>query len=178
MAKSSRLIKIVVSVAVLGGGVGYLLVTSTSSAMEYYKHVDEVLTAKETWKGKKLQVHGRVVPGSIRKIPGTLDWRFDIQHNGHTISAHYVGIVPDTFKDNSEVVCKGQLAGDLLEVARDGVMAKCPSKYDATGAKAGAHPGDIARPGPPSSYAPGAALAAAPPAAAMPSGPSPTPGTR
>ena len=163
MAKSSRLIKIALSVALVGGGVGYLLVTSTSSAMEYYKHVDEVLSAKDSWKGKKLQVHGRVVVGSIRKIPGTLDWRFDIQHNGQVIAAHYVGIVPDTFKDNSEVVCKGQLAGDLLEVSRDGVMAKCPSKYDATGARTGGHPADVPRPGSPSSRAPGAAPPASEP---------------
>lgn len=142
-SRPSRWLKVAVTVAVLGGGVGYLLVTSTSSAMEYYKHVDEIMADQATWQGKRLQVHGRVVKGSIKKIPGTLDWRFEIEHNKKVIAAHYVGIVPDTFKDESEVVCKGKLEPDgSLEIFPNGVMAKCPSKYDAKGA--GNHPGGAA----------------------------------
>ena len=42
------------------------------------------------------------------------------------------GIVPDTFKEDAEVVLKGRLASDgSFHVDKDGVMAKCPSKYEA-----------------------------------------------
>jgi cytochrome c-type biogenesis protein CcmE len=52
------------------------------------------------------------------------------------IDASYQGIVPDTFKDRpgeeAEVVLKGQLTtGGGFHVDPNGVMAKCPSKYEA-----------------------------------------------
>jgi cytochrome c-type biogenesis protein CcmE len=40
--------------------------------------------------------------------------------------------VPDTFKDGAEVVLKGRLGPDGFDVEANGVMAKCPSKYDAS----------------------------------------------
>jgi cytochrome c-type biogenesis protein CcmE len=40
-------------------------------------------------------------------------------------------VVPDTFKNDSEVVLKGKLHGDAFSVEPNGVMAKCPSKYNA-----------------------------------------------
>ena len=40
--------------------------------------------------------------------------------------------MPDTFKSGAEVVAKGTLTADnRLDVVPDGIMAKCPSKYDA-----------------------------------------------
>jgi cytochrome c-type biogenesis protein CcmE len=53
-----------------------------------------------------------------------------VHSNGQTVDARYTGVVPDTFKDDAEVVLKGTLAQDGFTVARDGVMAKCPSKYE------------------------------------------------
>ena len=44
-------------------------------ATEYYKHVDEVMTQPEPWYGKKLQMHGFVVPDSIKRRPDSLDLR-------------------------------------------------------------------------------------------------------
>ena len=46
-------------------------------------------------------------------------------------TASYTGIVPDTFKDEAEVVLKGTLSPDGFTVEPNGVMAKCPSKYEA-----------------------------------------------
>jgi cytochrome c-type biogenesis protein CcmE len=39
--------------------------------------------------------------------------------------------VPDTFKSDSEVVLKGELSASGFKVQPNGVMAKCPSKYEA-----------------------------------------------
>jgi cytochrome c-type biogenesis protein CcmE len=39
--------------------------------------------------------------------------------------------VPDTFKEGSEVVIKGTLGPGGFQVEPNGVMAKCPSKYEA-----------------------------------------------
>ena len=128
-----RILQIVATVVVVCGAVGYLLASGLAGG-EYYKHVDEVMVNPQAWQGKRLQVHGRVVKSSIqRRITGTMpEYKFDIENNGKIISAHYAGIVPDTFKDEAEVVCKGRLtAANSLEVSPDGVMAKCPSKYEA-----------------------------------------------
>jgi cytochrome c-type biogenesis protein CcmE len=93
--------------------------------------VEEVATDPAAWQGKKLQLHGYVVDKSIFVKPDTLEYRFQIQNKGSVIHARYTGIVPDTFKDGSEVVLKGHLKADGFTVESNGVMAKCPSKYEA-----------------------------------------------
>ena len=60
-----------------------------------------------------------------------LDYRFQVQSNGQIVSATYTGVVPDTFKSDSEVVLKGTLSPRASQVQPNGVMAKCPSKYEA-----------------------------------------------
>jgi cytochrome c-type biogenesis protein CcmE len=116
---------------------GGLMYSTLSEGTEYYKHVDEVMTNPEAWHGKNLQLHGFVVPKSIRRRPDSLDWRFEVQSKGQVVQASYSGVVPDTFKDEAEVVLKGRLTPDGFHVAPDGVMAKCPSKYEAKPGAAG-----------------------------------------
>ena len=60
----------------------------------------------------------------------SLEYRFQVQSNGRVVPATYTGIVPDTFKDEAEVVLKGTLRADGFHVEPNGVMAKCPSKYE------------------------------------------------
>ena len=110
---------------------GGLLYTTMAEGTEYYKHVDEVMAQPENWYGKKLQLHGFVVPDSIMKKPNSLDYWFQVQQNGKIVTATYTGVVPDTFKSDSEVVLKGELSSAGFKVQPNGVMAKCPSKYEA-----------------------------------------------
>jgi cytochrome c-type biogenesis protein CcmE len=129
-------VKILVSVVVVAGAVAYLLTSSMKQGAEYYKHVDEVMANADAWRGKRLQVHGNVVEGSIEQAKGTLLYRFKIESRPPrapgVITATYNGLVPDTFKGGAEVVAKGTLTADnQLTVVPDGIMAKCPSKYDA-----------------------------------------------
>jgi cytochrome c-type biogenesis protein CcmE len=60
-----------------------------------------------------------------------MDYWFQVQSNGTIVSATYTGVVPDTFKSDSEVVLKGELSSEGFKVQPNGVMAKCPSKYEA-----------------------------------------------
>lgn len=127
-----RYIKIGATVAVLLAAFLGLLYSTLREGTEYYKHVDEVMVSPQSWEGKKLQLHGFVVPGSImRSRSDTFDWRFKVQNKGSVVDASYHGIVPDTFKDESEVVLKGRLTSDgRFQTDPNGVMAKCPSKYE------------------------------------------------
>ncbi len=126
---TTKAIKILVTCAVLVAALGGLMYTTLAEGTEYYIHVDEVMQDPEAWKGKRLQLHGFV--SDLRQRPNSLDYKFHVQFNGQTIAASYTGVVPDTFKNESEVVLKGQLHPDGFVVAANGVMAKCPSKYNA-----------------------------------------------
>jgi cytochrome c-type biogenesis protein CcmE len=127
-----KAIKVGLTSIVLALSFGGLLYSTMGEATEYYKHVDEVMAQPDEWYGKKLQLHGYVVQDSILKRKNSLDYKFQVQSNGHIVDATYTGVVPDTFKSEAEVVLKGTLSPDgLFTVAPNGVMAKCPSKYEA-----------------------------------------------
>jgi cytochrome c-type biogenesis protein CcmE len=125
-----RTIKIGLTGVVLAGALGGLLYSTLSEGTEYYKHVDEVMSSPQVWYGKRLQLHGFVVEDSILRKRDSLDYKFEIANNGAVVPARYSGVVPDTFKSGSEVVLKGRLGPDGFVVDPNGVMAKCPSKYE------------------------------------------------
>lgn len=126
-----RYIKIGITSVVLLLAFTGLLWSTLRDGTEYYKHVDEVMTRPTDWQGKQLQLHGFVVPGTWVKKPASLEYQFKVQNKGSVVNASYTGILPDTFKDEAEVVLKGRLTSDGFHVDPNGVMAKCPSKYEA-----------------------------------------------
>jgi cytochrome c-type biogenesis protein CcmE len=132
-----RTVKIGVTAVALVAAFVALLWTTLRDDTEYFKNIDEVMVERPAWEGKPLQLHGYVVPGSILRRPGSLDYRFKVQNNpprssgsGPAVEVLYTGIVPDTFKPEAEVVLRGRLAADGFHTAPDGVVAKCPSKYE------------------------------------------------
>jgi|SRR6185437_6487562 cytochrome c-type biogenesis protein CcmE len=124
----SKAVKIVLTCVVLVAALGGLMYTTLAQGTEYYIHVDEVLNDPAQWQGKNLQLHGYVT--DLRQRPDSLDYKFQVKFNGKVITARYTGVVPDTFKNDAEVVLKGRLQGDGFLVEPNGVMAKCPSKYN------------------------------------------------
>ncbi len=126
----AKTIKIAATAAVLVAGLSGLMYTTLSEGTEYYTHVDEVMSDPTAWQGKRISLHGFVVDKSIFAKPNTLEYRFQIQTNGKVVAARYTGVMPDTFKDGSEVVLRGQLGPHGFDVSPNGVMAKCPSKYE------------------------------------------------
>ncbi len=133
-----KALKVGLTSLVLAASLGGLMFTTMAESTEYYKHVEEVMGEPADWYGKPLQLHGFVKPGSIYRTRESLEYRFEVQSQGHVVQATYTGVVPDTFKDDSEVVLKGVLGPDGFKVHPNGVMAKCPSKYEAKVGTAGA----------------------------------------
>jgi cytochrome c-type biogenesis protein CcmE len=128
----AKTVKMLITTLVLTTALGGLLWGTLAEGTEYYMHVDEVMAEPDSWYGKKLQVHGYVVEGSRFRKPESLDYVFQVENNGKVINAAYTGIVPDTFQDGSEVVISGELdPHGGFTVSPNGVMAKCPSKYEA-----------------------------------------------
>ena len=137
-----RYIKFGLTALVLVGAFAGLMWSTLQDGTEYFKHVDEVMVNPQAWEGKPLQLHGYVVPGSILMKRETLEYKFKVQNNpirdvtqGHVVDASYTGIVPDTFKDEAEVVLRGRLTPRGFQTEKNGVIAKCPSKYVETSVK-------------------------------------------
>ena len=135
----NKALKIGLTTTVLVAAFVGLLWTTMADGTAYYQHVDEVMVDPEPWYGKRLQVHGYAK--DIRVRQKSLDYHFDIENNGYVIRAEYTGIVPDTFQNDAEVVVTGRLEGDTFHVEPDGIMAKCPSKYEAKPTVGGAADG-------------------------------------
>jgi cytochrome c-type biogenesis protein CcmE len=121
-------IKIGVTAFVLVGAFLGLLWSTLQDGTEYYKHVDEVMASPKQWEGKRLQLHGFAF--DVRRKPDTLEYIFKVRNKDSVIDATYTGIVPDTFQNDAEVVLQGRLTPEGSFHAT-GVMAKCPSKYEA-----------------------------------------------
>jgi cytochrome c-type biogenesis protein CcmE len=133
-----RTVRALLSVIVIGGALTALIATTASEDAQYYKTVDEVMPNADAWYGKGLQLHGFVVDGTIQRRPNSFDHRFQVRNGESVVLASYTGLLPDTFKDGSEVVLKGRLTPEGFHVEKNGVMAKCPSKYEE--ASAMSHP--------------------------------------
>jgi cytochrome c-type biogenesis protein CcmE len=127
---TAKTTKIGASAAAIVLALGGLMYTTLSDGTEYYKHVEEVMVEPVAWHGKRMSLHGFVVDQSIQRKPDTLEYLFTIESKGKMVQARYTGIVPDTFKHGSEVVVKGTLGPNGFTVEPNGVMAKCPSKYE------------------------------------------------
>ena len=129
----SKGLKILLTTAVLTTAFVGLMWSTMQGGTEYYLKVDEVMVEPDTWQGKRLQVHGYA--SNVLRTRKSLDWRFDITEAvgsaNHVVHAEYNGLVPDTFDNHAEVVVSGVLEGDTLIVDAGGIMAKCPSKYEA-----------------------------------------------
>jgi len=126
---TSKRVRVLVSVLIVGGALSFLLFTTMSSDAALYKHVDEVMASPQTFYGKNMKLHGFVVH-PVEKRPNSLDYRFSVKNGDKVVLASYTGIVPDTLKEGTEVVLQGRLAPDGFHVDANGVMAKCPSRYD------------------------------------------------
>jgi cytochrome c-type biogenesis protein CcmE len=125
--------KILLTVVVSASAVSGLLWASLGEGAEYYKHVDEAQASQARLAGKRLRVHGNVVPGSVVHQAGTLDYRFTLESKAPreraTMNVDFHGIVPDLFKEGAEVIAAGVMNGNG-QLRSDRIETKCPSKYE------------------------------------------------
>ncbi len=133
MKKQSRF---VAGALVLVGVVGYLAVTGMKDSMMYYYTPDELaakVSADPTARDLGAKVGGRVVPGTVKFDPRTLDLRFDVVDiaTGRTrFPVHYQGPLPDTFEEGRDVVVEGRYTeAGVFEATT--VLTKCGSRYEA-----------------------------------------------
>ncbi len=135
--------KFLIAGALILGSVCYLMFSGINDSTVYYYTVTE-LKAKPELAGRGLRLSGHVTPGSIKRndAQAQVDFLVYDMSNGETIPVVYQGIIPDTFKDNAEVVVEGTYDAfdeDETPFKATTLLAKCPSKYEG---RSGEHPED------------------------------------
>jgi cytochrome c-type biogenesis protein CcmE len=125
---TNKAVKVVATISVVVLALTGLMFATLREETQYYKRVDEIMADPAAWHGKRLQLHGYAT--AIERKRNSLEYRFKVESNGSIVQAQYKGVVPDTFKEGSEVVLKGKLSPAGFDVEKDGVLGKCPSKYE------------------------------------------------
>jgi cytochrome c-type biogenesis protein CcmE len=118
---------------VVAGGIAALVLTSFKNATVYSKGIDQVLSEKQKWVGKKVRVEGLLVQGTLKFQEKPCEYQFDATRAGQTMHVRYKSCIkPDTLRDDMPEV--GVTAEGTLQQNGDfeasNVLAKCPSKYE------------------------------------------------
>lgn len=123
--------KFLIGFGIVIAAIGYLIYSGFNETTLYYLTVSE-LHASPVY-GTNLRLNGNVVAGSIEKDEKEmLRVRFTAEEGGKQTHVVYSGVIPDTFKDGSDVVVEGTYAPDGTFTAHT-LLAKCPSKYESEG---------------------------------------------
>ncbi len=115
----------------------YLVVSGFQKSAMYFFTVTELEAREADFVDKRIKLAGKVVPGSIQIDDRTLAVRFRIWEPLESApdvfstprAVRYKGIVPDTFRDESDVVLEGTTGTNGVFHAET-LLAKCPSKYE------------------------------------------------
>ena len=127
---NSKKLKFVVGSCIVLGALTLLAVSGFEESKAYYQTVSELRAMGPRAEGVRIRVAGTVVPGTIVRREGAVD--FDVQQDEEVITVTYVGHdpLPDTLVDESQAVAEGFLRSDGTFEATL-VQAKCASKYEA-----------------------------------------------
>ena len=130
MKKSTK--KTILALALILGGVGFLIMKGISETGVYYRTVAEILEDGLPQQ-RGVRVSGNVLPGSIDYDQQRLLLSFtvrDMEQEDKTMQVLYRGVRPDAFKEEAEVILEGRFDGTGRTFVAQTLLAKCPSKYE------------------------------------------------
>jgi cytochrome c-type biogenesis protein CcmE len=126
------------------------MLVGASAGSSHYRMVDQLVhEGFGGWTDKELELHGKVEPRSIHEqvVRQQTTRSFVLVMNGEKLRVFSTGPVPDTFKDESELIATGYLvpAASKIEVGQalgidparehgwvmeaSNISAKCASHY-------------------------------------------------
>jgi len=126
----TKKLKFVAGSVIILGAVVLLAISGFEESKAYYQTVGELKAMGPRSEGVRLRVAGHVVPGTIVRREGAVE--FQISQESQVLAIRYVGRapLPDTLVDQSQAVVEGYLLADGTFEASN-VQAKCASKYEA-----------------------------------------------
>ena len=128
--KTKTILKVIVSVVVIGGGLSFFMYQAMQSSWSYYYSVDDFANSNSAVKNLSFRIAGRVKQGSVTRDLEKMNLNFTLAGSNNEIKICYNGTVPDNFVEEGEVVVEGQLDTAGIFQA-DMLMTKCESKYKA-----------------------------------------------
>ena len=108
--------------------IGYLGYMGFQGSAVYYYTASELIELGSSIYDENVRVNWQVVPGSLEQEANGLVLKFNIVDEKRSLPVVYQGVVPDSFKSDSEVVVEGYLNSAGTFQANT-IMTKCPSKY-------------------------------------------------
>jgi len=128
--KMKSVLKVIIAVIVIGGGIGYFMVQAVRSSSSYYYSVGEFAAKADEAKNFSLRIAGNVKQGSVNRDLEQIKLTFMLADSLAEVPVVYKGAVPDNFAENRQVVVEGRLDAAGIFHA-DTLMTKCDSKYEA-----------------------------------------------
>lgn len=132
MAKSSNKVVYGVALALFLGGLGYLIFSGLTEDSVYFLNVSEALTEDRTQIGQA-RLFGKVSPRNLEIVDGKLGANFDLTdkiEHARSLRVRFKGALPDTFKEDVEVIVEGSFTSDGEVFIAKTLVTKCPSKYE------------------------------------------------
>ncbi|MDF3029590.1 MAG: cytochrome biosis protein CcmE [Moraxellaceae bacterium] len=112
-------------VAGVGLAVGLALYALRQNLNLFYTPTQ--LVQQEAPEGRRIQVGGLVMQGSVQRAPDSLEVRFTITDLKHQVDVTYSGILPDLFREGQGIVANGRLENGVVKA--DEVLAKHDETY-------------------------------------------------
>ena len=117
----------------IAAGLIYLFVSSVEQSAATHVTLDTLRKGSDNYQGRRLQLGGCTVVG------GSIEWdrfrhrpEFLVTNGEQQLRVRYRGnsVLPDTFKDQAQVVMEGHYDPGADHFDAQVVFAKCPSKYE------------------------------------------------
>jgi len=111
---------------IAAGVAGTLVTLALQENLTYLHTPTEVRTGKAPTDGR-FRLGGVVCEGSVQRKDGTLDIRFAVTDRVRQVPVHYVGILPDMFKEGTSIIATGRMENG--QFAAEQVLAKHDETY-------------------------------------------------
>ena len=125
MTRKQKRLALVAGLAVVLAIATALVLTALRDQIVFFYAPSDVI-ARDVMPGQSIRLGGLVKEGSW--VRQGQENTFTISDRGHEIVAHYVGILPDLFREGQGVVAEGQLSVDGSFDAKN-VLAKHDENY-------------------------------------------------
>jgi cytochrome c-type biogenesis protein CcmE len=110
--KIKVVVKILVGVVIIGGGIGYFMCQVMQSSWSYYYSVDDFSVNSTAVKNHSLGIVGGIKRGSIVRDLQKKSVNFTLAGSETELPVCYEGSVPDNFAEDREVVIEGRFADE------------------------------------------------------------------
>jgi cytochrome c-type biogenesis protein CcmE len=94
--------------AVIVGAIGFIVFKGISSALVYYRTVNQAVAQRAQLGTRAFRIEGTVVPGTVRRVGNAVD--FEITAHGVSVPVIATTIPPQLFRAGRRVVLDGHFA--------------------------------------------------------------------